>query len=103
MIKFKQLFECLNCWCEIVWYGLKLTYYIVLTSVDAGKTSWRDPTRSLNIYLKLFYILCCEYGYSMMSYIGILNVMIWLDIFGYNELPKIYKLNFGKKVKEVNS
>jgi len=38
----------------------------------------------------------------MMNFIGILNGMVRLDMIGYNELPKIYKLDFGKKIKEVN-
>lgn len=39
--------------------------------------------------------------YARMDYIEILNAMIWLEIIGYDELLKIYKLDFGKIIKEV--
>ena len=54
---------------DVIWYNiLELAYYIVLTSVDAGKTGWRDPTGPLNFYLNYLISSALVIGYSMINY-----------------------------------
>ena len=54
------------------------------------------------LLFKLFNILCSDYLIFYNELCGCIECYGLVDIIGYNELPKIYKLDFGKKIKEVN-
>ena len=51
---------------------------------------------------KLINILCCDYLIFYDELYWNIECYGLIGYNGYNELPKIYKLDFGKKINEMN-